>query len=192
MYFQEKPALSDETNSLLPRQLPFLFDNDAAFAVIESLRWLQGKHCPRCKSVFTKSVNTAVFRELIRCIDCGYMFNKLSGTMFQGAKIPMYKFFQLFVLHDAIGRQISPRDVSYAVDVSHKTALALLGRLQETAEVGQFTSTDKALASTLRAAAGALPPVHGSANFFMYCDSKDITVNAKAFDAYVEMILRDK
>ena len=81
-----------------PRTFAFLSDNAAAHDLIETVRWQGKRFCPRCKSVFVKKVNTNIFRELYRCVDCGYMYNSLSGTVFQGAKIPLVKYLQLAVV----------------------------------------------------------------------------------------------
>lgn len=192
MYLERQTRHDEEVRPYLPLELDFLSQNDAAFAIIEKFRWVDGRHCPRCKSVYTKIVNTSVFRELIRCVDCGYLFNKLSRTMFQGAKIPLYKFFQLFVLYDAIGRHLSPRDVSYALDVSHKTALALLNRLSDLDRRGNFTLQDRPTFEDLKSRLAPMPPSDSSAKFFTYCDSKNISVNMPEFEAYIEYILIEK
>lgn len=173
----------------LPRELALFSQNDEAFRLVDAIRWPESKYCPRCSSLYTKPVNTAVFRELFRCVDCGYMFNTFSGTLFQGAKIPVVKFFQLFAIHDALGKGASPRDLSYAIDVSNKTAVSLLGRLAEVPATEKFAVVDKETADSLRGSAGNHSHDEKYDSFFLYCDMKNIVVDVEAFRRYLAVVL---
>lgn len=192
MYLKSSRLSTSEQECHLPRDLQFLWQVDEAFRAVDSIRWPLRKYCPRCNSLFTKSVNTAIFRELYRCVDCGYMFNTFSGTIFQGAKIPVVKFFQLFVLYDAIGKDISPRDVSYAIDVSHKTSVALIGRLGGLDKSEKFASMDREKAELLRTRSKNLGFDQKFESFFLYCDMKNIVVDVDLFKRYLAVVLAPK
>lgn len=173
----------------LPRDLALFSQNDEAFRIVDAIRWPVSKYCPRCNSLYTKPVNTAVFRELVRCVDCGYMFNTFSGTLFQGAKIPVVKFFQLFTIHDALDRGASPRDLSYAIDVSNKTAVSLIGRLADVPETEKFAHIDKEMADSLKGRSSNQGYDEKYDSFFLYCDMKNIVVDIEAFRRYLAVVL---
>lgn len=192
MYLKSSKLSTSDQEYHLPRDLQLLSQNDEAFRAVDSIRWPVSKYCPRCNSLFTKPVNTAIFRELYRCVDCGYMFNTFSGTIFQGAKIPVVKFFQLFVLYDAMGKGISPRDVSYAIDVSHKTAVALIGRLSALDQAEKFTAMDKDRAELLKSRSKSLGFDQKFESFFLYCDMKNIIIDVDLFKKYLAVVLAPK
>ena len=120
------------------------------------------------------------------------MFNTFSGTIFQGAKIPVVKFFQLFVIYDAIGEGISPRDVSYAIDVSHKTAVALIGRLSGLDKAEKFATLDKEKAELLKSRSKNLGFDQKFESFFLYCDMKNIIIDVDLFKKYLAVVLAPK
>jgi transposase-like protein len=189
MFAKINKAEIGEREFYLPKDLQILSQNEEAFRAVESSRWPVSKYCPRCKSLYTKPVNTSVFRELHRCIDCGYMFNTFSGTIFQGAKLPVVKFFQLFVIYDAIGKDISPRDVSYAIAVSHKTAVALIARMKGFAAAEPFTMMDREAWDVLKARSKGFGSDHKHESFFQYCDMKNIVINMDLFKNYLALVL---
>ena len=170
----------------LPFTLDFLWDSDACFRLIETVRWAGGaKHCPRCQSSYTRNVNTSVFRELFRCIDCGYMFNTLSGTIFQGTKLPLPKFFQLFTLYNVFGSALSAREVSYLLDVSQKTASVMIAKTEELKIALPFAASDATIAAHLRAHRVHPDMPNDYRDFFFHCDSKDVVVSRSRFIAYL-------
>lgn len=180
-----------ENNPVSPRNLAFLRDNEEAFKLLDQVRWIGHAKCPRCGSMFTKEVNTSVFRELTRCLDCSYMFNQLSGTMFQGSKIPLVKFYQLFVAYDASEEKISPREVSYVIDVSDKTAQSLLSRLRKVGNYQRFTTTDQAHPIEEENDEHMEADAKHDA-FFLYCGMKSISVDVDAFKTFLTLIVNIK
>ncbi|MDB5556353.1 MAG: family transposase [Rhizobium sp.] len=179
-----------ENNSVSPRNLAFLRDNEEAFKLLDQVRWIGHAKCPRCGSMFTKEVNTSVFRELTRCLDCSYMFNQLSGTMFQGSKIPLVKFYQLFIVYDASEEKISSREVSYVIDVSDKTAQSLLSRLRKVGTYESFTTTDQSYPLEENGDHAEADTKHGA--FFLYCGMKSISVDVDAFKTFLALIVNIK
>ena len=168
-----------------PEKLAFLRDNESAFQLLGEVRWNEDATCPRCNSIFTKQVNTSVFRELTRCLDCGYMFNLLSGTMFQGSKIPLMKYYQLFVAYDASNGTITPREVSYVIDVSDKTAGSMLHRVKSVGKHRRFTHSAPGSASETNYKATGT----NSEPFFLYCAMKGILVDVEAFRNFLSLAI---
>lgn len=167
----------------LPDRVGFLVDNQRAVLLIESIRWRSGHFCPRCSSKFVKRVNTNVFRDLHRCIDCGYMFNSLSGTIFQGAKIQIVRFFQLLALENAFKEDLGIRDVCFSIDVSHKTAVSLLKKVRSIQPRVEFASRSKPIYSSLRDldvdSHHEVDPSHR--NFLAYCEMNNIVIREDRF-----------
>ncbi|MBL0372508.1 transposase [Rhizobium sp. KVB221] len=175
-----------------PRSLTILQNNNNAFRVVDQMRWPDSKHCPRCDSIYIKTVNTAIFRELYRCVDCGYMFNSFSGTLFHGTKIPIVKYFQFFVLYGALGKKLSPRDVSYAISVSNKTAVSLIGRVEKLKTTIAFAEIDRDKAAWLKANSPEQEQNSEFENFFSYCETKSIIVSTSNFHQYLQAVIREK
>jgi transposase-like protein len=173
-----------------PRSLPYLSDNGVAHDLIDELRW-GGREpvCPRCQSKYTKRVNTLVFRQLYRCIDCGYMFNSLAGTVFHGSKMPVCKYLQFFVLHNALGSALGLRDIGYALDVSHKTATMLMKKADKIDYGFHFARTDQTQFHTF-AVRTKDDAKDESAGFFSYCEIKFITVDDTLFKRFLQRLVQ--
>lgn len=183
-------SVSDDNEiHVLPEDIVYLNDNRLSHDLIDELRWNKQPNCPRCQSKYTKQVNTNVFRQLYRCVDCGYMFNSLSGTIFHGAKMPVYKYFHFFILHNALGDKLPLRDLSYALDISHRTASLLMKRASELRYGFQFAFIDRSIprrASSGSAEGGS----HESGAFFSYCDIKSVVVNERRLRRYLEILAK--
>jgi transposase-like protein len=175
-----------------PRALPYLSNNGLAHDLIDALRWGGGQpHCPRCSSEFTKRVNTNVFRQLYRCVDCSYMFNSLSGTIFHGTKMPVFKYFHFFILHNALGDHLSLRDICFALDCSFKTASLWLRRGDEIRSSVPFGKVDRKLSNALSSVEIAQPAPDSEA-FFSFCEMRGIVVNEPLFTDYVRQVARNQ
>ena len=182
------PRSSDAISAYVPaRSLAYLSDNGLAHDTVDELRWHGKPHCPRCRSQFIKRVNTNVFRQLYRCIDCGYMYNSLSGTIFHGSKMPVYKHFHFLILHNAMREALSLRDICYALDVSHKTASLLLRRAQSFRVTSKFTIVDRSF--NVRHQISEERVNSDSETFFSFCEMKGIAVHEKAFLTYLEEVM---
>jgi transposase-like protein len=173
-----------------PRKLAYLSDNSLAHDLIDELRWDTEPDCPRCASRFTKQVNTNVFRQLYRCIDCGYMFNSLAGTVFHGSKMPVTKYLQFFIMHNALQANLPLRDLGYALDVSHKTASLLMKRASSISYSIQFAKVDKK-GSFLRSDQDDADGSTENAPFFSYCDIKSIAAADAPFRSFLRQLLRE-
>ena len=187
MEIASPPPESDGSAFVAPRILPYLSNNSLAHDLIDELRWNGVTPvCPRCRSKYTKQVNTNVFRQLYRCIDCGYMFNSLAGTIFHGSKMPVSKYLHFFVLHNALKTNLTLRDLGYALDVSYKTASLLMKRVTNISYNSQFAKVDKK-----RSLARADQDEDGDnreAAFFSYCDIKSVVINDALFRQFLQQL----
>ena len=173
----------------IPASIEYLRDNGLVHDLIDELRWGNHPYCPRCTSKFAKRVNTTVFRQLYRCLDCDYMFNALSGSIFQGAKMPLYKFLQYFILRGAIGDALELREVAFALNVSHKTASILIKRATDVDMPAGLAIVDRPRANAISAA-----EAHAAVDdtFFSYCRMRGILVSQLLLKQYLAVVASDQ
>ncbi|HZU88783.1 MAG TPA: IS1595 family transposase [Stellaceae bacterium] len=111
---------------------PYFWDEEAAHAKLEQLVWPEGPICPHCGasgrigSVTGKGARTA----LKFCCHCRKQFRATMGTMFEGSHVPLHKWFQACFLLTATHKGISPHQLHLRLEVTNKTALAMVHRLE--------------------------------------------------------------
>ena len=67
------------------------FNHDAACrAYLESLRWPEGPHCPRCPQAKVWTMKAPFYR----CAVCGHDFTVTAGTLFADTHLPLRLWFQ--------------------------------------------------------------------------------------------------
>ena len=173
----------------LPGSREYLLDEEAAFNLVNTLRWPNQKHsCPRCKSGFVQAIRTKNPRQLYRCVDCTYMFSSLSGTIFHASKIPIRKHLQLFVLQNALGKDLSLQDTCYALGCTRITASRLLERAGQFATEEQFSMLDKRVSDRIRI--DGLSRDVPDESFRLYCESKGILLYEAHFIEYLRAVCR--
>ncbi len=164
-----------------------LIDNEAALQTVSAINVRRGPCCPRCKSVYLQNVNTKIFRELIRCVDCGYMFNGLSGTVFQGAKIPVMRYLQAMVIIDMSMGKVSAKDISFSLDVTVKTASAIgkkLATIPNRWTYFDFNASVSLFDEKLRI--GELYNQNGNSRFLAFCHMNHLCIERDLFLNRVE------
>ena len=82
---------------------PEFHDEAKAFDHLESIIWADGKSCPHCGCAdrITKvkaNVEKRIRLGLWRCGDCKKQFTVKVGTVFEHARIPLYKMLQAVYL----------------------------------------------------------------------------------------------
>ncbi len=111
---------------------PYFWDEEAAHAKLEQLVWPDGPVCPHCGAsgrigaVTGKGARTA----LKFCCHCRKQFRATMGTIFEGSHVPLHKWFQACFLLTATHRGISPHQLHLRLEVTNKTALAMVRRLE--------------------------------------------------------------
>lgn len=173
----------------LPENRAYLRDEEAAFNLVNTLRWPNQKHsCPRCNSGFVQAIKTKNPRELYRCVDCAYMFNSLSGTLFHASKIQIRKHLQLFVLLNALDEDLTLQDTCYALGCTRITAARLLKRARSFTSQDQFSMIDKRVADRMRIQ--HLPRDAKPDSFCLYCESKGVLIYEAHFIEYLRTVCR--
>ncbi len=119
-------------------------DEEAAYALLEELRWPTGPICAHCghdKSYFLTPKNAAgrrtgpggkrSVRRVWKCAKCRKQFSVLTNTIFHGTKIPLADWLQVMVLVSSAKNGISAREVERLIGVTPETAWFMLHRLRE-------------------------------------------------------------
>lgn len=166
------------SNLKSPRDVQYLDANDKAFKLIESVRWQDGRNCPRCNSSNNKYVKSNVFRDLIHCAKCKYLFNTMSGTVFQGAKIPLVRFLHFFVISDAIGSKLNSRDILYVIEVTNRTAVSLKNRTKNITCTVPYFLIDQDISESNRRSRTEKTSNPEYENFFNYCEINGILIDS--------------
>lgn len=119
-------------------------DEEAAYALLEELRWPTGPVCPHCghdKAYFltpkdkegrrTGPGAKRSVRRVWKCAKCRRQFSVLTGTIFHGTKVPIADWLTVMVLMSSAKNGISAREVERQLGVTPETAWFMLHRLRE-------------------------------------------------------------
>ncbi len=106
-------------------------DQESCFRYLEEKRWGDTPECPYCgsKHVARKRENRLVGRW--NCYECKSSFNALSGTVLQGTRIPLVKWFAMIVLLLNAKKSISCYQLAGDLGLKPNTAWSMAHRLRE-------------------------------------------------------------
>ncbi len=118
-------------------------DDAAAFAKLESIVWPNGAVCPHCggaEKIYRIKPNPEkrVRHGLRKCGHCRKQFTATVGTIFEGSKIPLHKWFQAAFLMTSSKKGISSNQLARTLDVTVKTAWFMSHRLREAMRGGEL------------------------------------------------------
>lgn len=122
---------------------PYFHDEEKAFEYLESVIWVDGKVCPHCGGLdrITKvKANPAkrIRLGLWRCGDCKKQFTVKVGTVFEHARLPLYKALQAVYLMTSSKKGISAHQLHRVLEVTYKTAWFLAHRIREAMRAGDL------------------------------------------------------
>ena len=105
-------------------------DHEACIDRLERVRWGDRPSCPKCDS--PKVAPKADGHRLGRwnCHACHASFNVLSGTIFQGTRIPLQKWFLAIAMMINDSTDLSSRQLSHDLDLSQPSALLMQQRIR--------------------------------------------------------------
>lgn len=119
--------------------------HESCIEFLESIRYKDGSYCPHCGSIkVARKAETRKGKEyesglVIRekrlagrwnCHDCKSSFNVLSGTIFQGTKIPLQKWFVAISIIMNAKKSLSSYQLSRHIGISQDSALYLMQRVR--------------------------------------------------------------
>lgn len=106
-------------------------DEESCFRHLEEKRWGDTPECPYCggKHVARKRENKLVGRW--NCYECQSSFNVLSGTLFQGTRVALVKWFAMIVLLLNAKKSLSCYQLARDLGLKPNTAWSMAHRLRE-------------------------------------------------------------
>jgi transposase-like protein len=119
--------------------VPYLHDEAAAFAHLESVLWPEGPVCPHCGSMSGKHYDLRKTRiGLRKCSDCRKQFTVKVRTVFESAHIPLHKMLQAVYLLCSSKKGISSHQLHRILGVQYNTAWFLSHRIREAFRSGEL------------------------------------------------------
>ena len=105
-------------------------DHEACIRHLETVRWRGKPTCPHCESsdVARKKENKLVGRW--NCHDCKSSFNVLRGTLFQGTRIALQKWFLAIALIANAKKFLSSHQLARDLDMNVESAWYLMQRIR--------------------------------------------------------------
>ena len=122
---------------------PYFHDEEKAFEYLESVIWAGGRACPHCGGMdrITKVKANPAKRIRIglwRCGDCKKQFTVKVGTVFEHARLPLFKALQAVYLLTSSKKGISSHQLHRVLEVNYKTAWFLAHRIREAMRSGDL------------------------------------------------------
>jgi transposase-like protein len=104
---------------------------------LEHVRWPEGPLCPHCGArdpyrITRRSRTKNKVQSLFKCKECKKQFTVTVGTIFEGSKIPLRKWFAAIYIMCAFRRGISAYDVHVQAHITYKSAWYICHRVRET------------------------------------------------------------
>ena len=120
---------------------PYLHNEEAAYAFLESVMWPEGPVCPHCGctgnvKVIPANPEKRVRHGLKRCGDCKKQFTVKVGTVFEASKVKLHLWLQAVVLMTASKKGISAHQLHRTLGVTYKTAWFMCHRIREAMRSG--------------------------------------------------------
>jgi transposase-like protein len=112
---------------------PVYHDEDAARAFVESVRWPDGPHCPKCgvldtvKPLGGESMGPGWYY----CSACQDKFTARVGAVFERSHIPLHKWLLAFRLMASSKKGVSAHQLHRTLGVTYKTAWFMAHRIRE-------------------------------------------------------------
>ena len=102
--------------------------------LLEDVRWGEQPECPYCESdrVARKKESGKIGRW--NCHGCGSSFNVLAGTLFQGTKIPLPKWFLAILLMVTAEKSLSSHQLARHLGLNQGSTLLMMQRINKEME----------------------------------------------------------
>ena len=114
---------------------PIFHDETKAREYLESLRWANGRFCPRCGEAERTSAIGG--REgWYRCLSCKKHFTVRVGSIFERSHIPLSKWVAGFYLMAASKKGISAHQLHRMLGITYKSAWFMAHRIRESMRPG--------------------------------------------------------
>jgi transposase-like protein len=105
---------------------------------LELLRWNGKPNCPHCLSTNTYSFKD---QKQYKCKDCSRKYTVTIGTIFEGTKISLRKWFIAIYQSTSVEDCVSPTKLARQLDITPKSASYLLERIRFALQTNAAKST---------------------------------------------------
>jgi hypothetical protein len=127
------------------------FSNErACFQTLFDIKWPDGYRCPQCGDPRFYLISTRRL-PLYECRACRVQTSLISGTIMEGSRTPLHRWFQAIYLHTRLGC-VNARQLAAAIQVTYKTAWLICHKIRRAmthAESGRFLSGIVRVSDTL-------------------------------------------
>lgn len=104
---------------------------EACLAYLEKRRWPKGPVCPHCKGTRQYKLKGESTRKgLYKCADCRKPYRVTMGTIFEGSKIPLPKWFATVYLVMCSKKSISAHQLHRMLGITYKSAWFMFHRIR--------------------------------------------------------------
>jgi hypothetical protein len=93
---------------------------EACIQALFAAKWPEGFRCPRCNCRQSSSIQSRRL-PLYECTACRHQTSIIAGTIMEGSRTPLFKWFQALYLH-ALPSAITATLLSETIEVTYKTA----------------------------------------------------------------------
>lgn len=123
-------------NSLL-QVMNYFSDENVCLEHLKQMRWKDGIYCPHCGN---EKIYAFSDGKRFKCKDCRKQFTAKVGSIFEGTKVPLQKWFVAIYLITAHTKGISSMQLGKDLDVTQKTAWFILHRLRHASKTKAFNA----------------------------------------------------
>ena len=120
-------------------------DENEAYLFLEKMRWPNGPICPHCRGTkayflqprtpdrYTRTGH-ATQRRVYKCAGCRKQFSVLIGTIFEGTKIPLYKWLMAIHLMCSNQNGVAAYELHRTLEITNKSAWFMCHRIRKAME----------------------------------------------------------
>ena len=127
--------------------------HESCISLLEDVRWGEHPQCPYCESdkVARKKEGSKIGRW--NCHSCKSSFNVLAGTLFQGTKVPLPKWFLAIALMVTAENSLSSYQLARYLGLSQGSTWVMMQRIQK-----EMARTEDGFLQVITKDDGELPP----------------------------------
>src|SRR4030095_5679658 len=112
-------------------------DEQSAIDHFRAIRWKNGEFCPYCKSPRVMHFKD---KRTHKCSDCRQRFSIRVGTIFEGTKLPLRKWFAAIWLITSHKKGVASTTLAKDLKITQKSAWFVLHRLRHAARTNSFNA----------------------------------------------------
>lgn len=120
---------------------PWFHNDEAAREHLEAVRWPNGPVCPHCGGTdrIKKLEGKSHRPGLRKCYDCNGHFTVTVGTVMEGSRIPLHKWFLAIYWLCSSKKGVSSHQLHRMLGITYKSAWFLTHRIREAMREGSLT-----------------------------------------------------